>query len=143
MADDQNKVDIDFGKLRDAEKSFDDIKNNVNGIQSDVKEVNKGLEKFNSLTDQLNNALQATVKTVKDINTDYLKYYELKKKVTDATNLSISNENKIAELQRSTNIESQKAIDIIKIGLDARRDLGEELTKSEAAQEALNKTNRN
>jgi len=102
-ADDQNKVDIDFGKLKDVERSFDNIKNNVNGIQSDVKEVNKGLEKFNNLADQLNDALQATVKTVKDINTDYLKYYELKKKVTDATNLSISNENKIAELHRSTN----------------------------------------
>jgi hypothetical protein len=139
---DQDPINLDketIAALKTAENSVKNIGININASRQQFEAIEDTLGEFNSLTGELNEALKQQTKEVKDINVEYEKYYELKQKVSKA-------EKDIIKFQQSykTNIEKINALEkdnidkIIEEGVEARRKLGEELSKSIRAQHEYN-----
>jgi thymidylate synthase len=130
---DQDPINLDketIAALKTAENSVKNIGININASRQQFEAIEDTLGEFNSLTGELNEALKQQTKEVKDINVEYLKYYELSLKVKDA----LKDKNKYQkEYQKNIDKITQsekKGVDIlIKEGLAARIDLGEYLSK--------------
>jgi len=138
MADPKDPIGVDLNELKQSNDTIVNIRNSTGFINNNFQEINKNVKEFNSLTSQLNEALSDQIKDIKDINTEYLKYYELKQKVSDALKTIKTSNNKIRELEGNAVGDNLRALQIIKEGIKARRDLGEEISASKAAQEELN-----
>jgi hypothetical protein len=136
---DQDPINLDINALNAANAAMKQINVSAITLRTGFEDIDDKLEKFNSLTKDLNEALKIQTKEVKDINVEYLKYYELEQKVSKAKKDG-------AKFQQSykTNIEKINALEknnvdkIIKEGVAARRKLGEELSNSIRAQHEYN-----
>jgi hypothetical protein len=139
MADPNDPINLNINDLNAANAAMRGITTSAATTRQEFEDIDDKLENFNSLTKNLNEALKIQTKEVKDINVEYLKYYELKQKVSKA-------EDNIIKFQQSykTNIEKINALEknnvdrIIEDGITARRKLGEELSKSIKAQNEYN-----
>jgi hypothetical protein len=136
---DQDPINLDIKALNDANAAMKQINVSAATSRTQFEAIEDTLGEFNSLTKDLNEALKIQTKEVKDINVEYLKYYELSLKVKDA----LKDKNKYQkEYQKNIDKITQsekKGVDIlIKEGLAARRDLGEYLSKSIRAQHEYN-----
>jgi hypothetical protein len=136
---DQDPINLDIDALNAANAAMKQINVSAATSRTHFEAIEDTLGEFNSKTKDLNEALKIQTKEVKDINVEYLKYYELEQKVSKA-------KKDVAKFQQSykTNIEKINALEknnvdtLIEEGVAARRKLGEELSKSIRAQHEYN-----
>ena len=139
MVDPIDPINIDFQKLEDSSAAIKAVNASLVDTKAKILDVNKEVEEFNSLTSQLNEALKQQVSEIKEVNLNYVKYYELKIKAARAIDELKSGEEKFQELIGKVDIsQSQKLNDVITKGIEDRRKLGEFTTLAQRAQERLN-----
>ena len=132
-------INLDIKALNDANIKIKDIISNVGNVQSNFDKVNEEIEEFNSLTSDLNEALKIQTKEVKDIAIEFEKYYELKLKLDKANKDELKFQQSYkTNIEKINDLEKDKVKNIIEEGVDARRNLGEQLSKSKKAQNELN-----
>ena len=129
--------DNDLKRLSNLSSNFNNVANATNNYQQNIIGLNKDLEEFNDLTSQLNQSLKNQVANIKDSKSPWENYYDLVQKAKIAQKeLNEGTErynDLISKVQQSAQVES-----IIKDGINSRRKLGEELTKTREAQTKLN-----
>ena len=139
MVDPNDPINIDLGDLQSKNAAIQNINSSFNDTKDRILDINTQLEEFNSLTSQLNEALKQQVSEIKEVNLNYVKYYELKIKAARAIDELKSGEEKFQELIGKVDIsQSQKLNDVITKGIEDRRKLGEFTTLAQRAQERLN-----
>ena len=139
MVDPIDPINIDFQKLEDSSAAIKAVNASLVDTKAKILDVNKEVEEFNSLTSQLNEALKQQVSEIKEVNLNYLKYYELKYKSKRAIDDLNKGEEKFQELIGKVDIsQSQKLNDVITKGIEDRRKLGEFTSLAQRAQERLN-----
>ena len=139
MVDPIDPINIDFQKLEASSATIKAVNASLVNTKDAILDVNKEVETFNSLTSQLNEALKQQVSEIKEVNLNYLKYYELKKKAERAINELNKGEEKFQKLIGKVDIsQSQKLNDVITKGIEDRRKLGEFTSLAQRAQERLN-----
>jgi hypothetical protein len=134
---DQDPINLDIKSLKESSEEVKNIRTNFNQVGKVLDEINETLRDYNSLTGDLNEALKQQTKEVKDINVEYLKYYELKQKVSKAEDNIVKFQDKYKSSLNKIN-EKLKVQQVIEEGMSARRDLGEYISKSIKAQQELN-----
>jgi hypothetical protein len=137
MADPNDPINLDINALNAANTAMRGITTSAAATRQEFEDIDNKLEEFNSLTKDLNEALKIQTKEVKDINVEYLKYYELKQKVKKAEDDIIKFQDKYKSSLNKIN-EGLKVQQVIEEGTSARRDLGEYLSKSIKAQHEYN-----
>ena len=139
MVDPIDPINIDFQKLEQSSAAIKAVNASLVNTKAKILDVNKEVETFNSLTSQLNEALKQQVSEIKEVNLNYLKYYELKYKSKRAIDDLNKGEEKFQELiGKVDSSQSQKLNDVITKGIEDRRKLGEFTTLAQRAQERLN-----
>ena len=139
MVDPIDPINIDFQKLEDSSAAIKAVNASLVDTKAKILDVNKEVEEFNSLTSQLNEALKQQVSEIKEVNLNYVKYYELKYKSKRAIDDLNKGEEKFQELIGKVDIsQSQKLNDVITKGIEDRRKLGEFTSLAQRAQERLN-----
>ena len=139
MVDPNDPINIDLGDLQSKNAAIQNINSSFNDTKDRILDINTQLEEFNSLTSQLNEALKQQVSEIKEVNLNYVKYYELKIKAARAIDELKSGEEKFQELIGKVDIsQSQKLNDVITKGIEDRRKLGEFTSLAQRAQERLN-----
>ena len=78
MVDPIDPINIDFQKLEQSSAAIKAVNASLVNTKAKILDVNKEVETFNSLTSQLNEALKQQVSEIKEVNLNYIKYYELK-----------------------------------------------------------------
>ena len=78
MVDPNDPINIDLGDLQSKNAAIQNINSSFNDTKDRILDINTQLEEFNSLTSQLNEALKQQVSEIKEVNLNYVKYYELK-----------------------------------------------------------------
>jgi hypothetical protein len=132
-------INLDINALKAAEAAVKSINAQAASTRSEFEAIEDTLGDFNSLTSDLNEALKIQTKEVKDIATEYEKYYELNKKVREAigTKKDALDSYKIS-LDKISQAERDNVDILVTEGISARRDLGEYLNKSIRAQHEYN-----
>lgn len=139
MVDPIDPINIDFKKLEQSSAAIKALNTSIVGTKDAILDVNKEVETFNSLTSQLNEALKQQVSEIKEVNLNYVKYYELKIKAARAADELKSGEEKFQELIGKVDIsQSLKLQKVIQQGIEDRRKLGEFTSLAQRAQERLN-----
>ena len=139
MVDPIDPININLKELEQANATIKAFRGNTDDAKDAILDINKEVEKFNSLTSQLNETLKQQVSEIKEVNLNYVKYYELKKKAERAINELNKGEEKFQELIGNVDVsQSLKLQKVIQKGIEDRRDLGEYTTKAQRAQERLN-----
>ena len=139
MVDPIDPININLKELEQANATIKAFRGNTDDAKDAILDINKEVEKFNSLTSQLNETLKQQVSEIKEVNLNYVRYYELKKKAERAINELNKGEEKFQELIGNVDVsQSLKLQKVIQKGIEDRRDLGEYTTKAQRAQERLN-----
>lgn len=136
MAD--NLQNINLSNLKSSSEEIEKLKSGTSAIQNNLSVINVELGTFNDLTSQLNEGLKKEVDAVKDIQKNYDKYYQLKLEIYRLEEKQIAGQNKINDLVSKLGPQGDTLKTILENSINARRDLGEYLTKSESAQAKLN-----
>jgi|LakMenE18May11ns_1017448.scaffolds.fasta_scaffold9943394_3 hypothetical protein len=130
-----SKISVDdelIQNTRNASQEFNNLKNNISS--TDFSKVNSGVKDYNSATRDLNEALKETVDYLKDLKSQGDLWAKKTLEMAQAEAALAKGKDKLQDITAQVSSNQAKLNKQLEEGVEARRKVGEYLTKAERAQ---------